>query len=148
MGHRGKQRGCPKQLAAGSWLNCNQKPGPSDSRAHTFSVFKPGLKHKHTLKLIIKGGQGTSGKNKTHPIYKKEGIVGRASPLVELEKHKTSERGYIRRKHCKSIMETEAQGEQRQNVSLLTAERQKLSLKQMPYFWSLVKSLFSFSFYI
>lgn len=72
-------------------------------------MFKSGLKRKCTFKLIIKGGQGTSGKNKTHPIYKKKGIVGRTSPLEELEKHKTSERGYIRRKHCKSIMEAEAE---------------------------------------
>lgn len=71
-------------------------------------MFKPGLKCKCTFKLIIKGGQGTSGKNKTHPIYKKKGIVGRTSPLEELEKHKTAERGNTHRKHCKSIMETEA----------------------------------------
>lgn len=92
-------------------------------------MFKPGLKHKHTLKLIIKGGQGTSGKNKTHPIYKKKGIVGRASPLVELEKHKTPKREYIRRKHCKSIMEPEAQWEQRQNVSLFNCRKTETVFK-------------------
>lgn len=70
-----------------------------------------------------------------------KGIIGRTSPLEELEKHKTSERVYIHRKHCKSIMETEAE--------IFSFKRQKLSLKQMPYFWSLVKSLlFSFHFYI